>query len=102
MPSASPSNVRITHAQGSIAQFSWDEIPCGSRGGRGFYYTYTVLVNGVEQRSGQTSDSSIAVFDLPNGRVEFRVAGATQAGMGLYSEITTLNVVSSGNLFYGL
>ena len=98
VPSAPPPNLRSTYTQGSIAQFTWDEIPCGSRGARNFHYTYAVLVDGVEHRSGRTSDTSFTVFDMPDGRVEFRVALTTDVGTGPYSEIDPFNNVAlSGN-----
>ena len=98
VPSAPPSNLRITHTQGSIAQFTWDEIMCGSRGARSFHYTYVVTVDGIEHRSGRTSDTSFTVFDLPYGRVEFRVAVTTDVGTGPFSEIDPFdNVALPGN-----
>ena len=94
MPNAPPPNLEIKYNQGSIAQFTWDEIPCGSRGAKSFHYTYAVLVDDVEHYSGLTLDTSVTVFDLPYGRVEFRVAVTTDVGTGPFSEIDPFNNVA--------
>ena len=78
-PAAAPSNVTFTSTTTSIT-FTWDEIPCGSRGGS-ITYEY------VFDSNNGTSKSTSETFNQlrPCSSYRFKVRAKNEAGHGLYS-----------------
>ena len=88
-PTDPPSNLRNTGIAPSSMSFSWDDVPCGSRGGEitGYVYDLSSASNGDLVLSGTTSAANRFVMLSGLGQqmpYDFRVAAVTSVGTGPY------------------
>ena len=76
---AAPSNVTFTSATTSIT-FTWDEIPCGSRGGS---ITYEYV---FDSNTGTSTSTSVTFNQLtPCSSFQFKVRATNEVGSSFYS-----------------
>ena len=80
---AAPSNVIFTSTTTSIT-FTWDEIPCGSRGGS---ITYEYV---FDSNTGTSTSTSVTFNQLtPCSSFQFKVRATNEVGRGTYSSEVT-------------
>ena len=89
----SPKNVRVVSSNSSSLTFSWDEVPCGSRGEGILHYDAELSmspsnsVTSTTVLTQQTSGTTITMSELASGTsYSFRVAAVT-LGERQYSKV---------------
>ena len=102
VPSAAPANVQVDTATDTSLTFTWDEVPCGSRGGEITRYRYSFAESGESFDAGNTFDTSDADRSITrtgltcNTEYIFRVAAINGDGVGPYSSTVTATSTYSG------
>ena len=80
-PSVSPMNVSLIQNTTNTLTFSWDEIPCESRGGQ--YIVYEYYLESSPPQNGTTSFTNITLYNLtPCTAYRFTVQGRNEKGTG--------------------
>ena len=87
VPTAAPSNIRLTDSTDTSLEISWDEVPCEDRNGRIQLYLYHLYT-----ANSDTTQPSLAVTRTLtrenlacNTEYRFRVAARNLVGEGPYS-----------------
>ncbi|XP_072050012.1 von Willebrand factor A domain-containing protein 7-like isoform X2 [Amphiura filiformis] len=98
-PVGVPANIVVTERNDNTILLSWDNIPCGSRGGVIQHYMYQ-LESSKEDHcnvAGNTTERSYNGAALTcKGSLKFRVAGVNKGGAGPYSDF--VNIPKVGNI----
>ncbi len=79
-PSEAPGNIQETLQGTKNLRFVWDEVTCGSRGGK---HTYKYSIDTTPPTTGTTETTSVEIDNLlPCTTYEFKVQASTSAGDG--------------------
>ncbi|XP_072019232.1 phosphatidylinositol phosphatase PTPRQ-like [Amphiura filiformis] len=80
-PSAAPS-AAITMATTDSVTVTWDELPCGTRGGEITTYKYQLQYNNALEAAGQTPNTTLTFLDLmPCSEYMFSISAVNNANM---------------------
>ena len=93
-PTAAPSNVQSTATTSSSLTFTWDEIPCGSRGGD---ISYKYIFDSSAETS--TTDKSVTFNQLAAcSSYDFKVRGSNTKGDGPWSSTVSAETNDEGKV----
>ena len=88
-PTGIPANIKVSERNDTFLSLTWDDIPCGSRGGiiRHYKYHMKSLEESHCTFTGTTPERVFSRNDLNcTSPLAFQVAGVNEAGEGPYSE----------------
>ena len=97
VPSQPPFDITYVSEETSVT-YSWQEVPCGSRGGNIEWYTYKLSHNGETVATGNipTPTQQVTLQRPSCGFVVFEVVALNNDGGMSDSSAVSYNVISTG------